>query len=434
MLRDFSLMSRPNGLALARFVRVVIPVLLLAVVSHTSFADTWQGKEVVKDGVLHVMNPAQPVEDPITIAPDELWRIGGDEEEDYFFGVLSQIACNEKGNIYLLDAQLNKVMIFSPNGEYIRSIGREGEGPGEFRRPSDLFLTTGGDVAVMQRMPGKIVLLSPDGEPLGNYPVPELEEGGFQMLSSGRLAGDHVVLAVQQVLRREASLDMKMSLIGVSNNGEKTATYLTQKSTRNIANLVMDEKQSGIGVVWDAGSSGRVYISDNFDAYRIEMRQPDGTLDRIIEREYESRVRTKEEMERYSPRAILRRGGRTQRPEVKASKTDRDIQQIFAREDGSLWVLSSKGAFDTEDDVAAVFDVFDKEGKFTNQVAVKGQGDSRKDGFHIVKDRLYVVTGLRSARQAMFGGELGDTEDEEADEEPMSLICYDLRPLIQSKK
>jgi hypothetical protein len=347
--------------------------------------------------------------------------------------VLSQIASDEDDNVYLLDAQLNEVMIFSPDGEFIRSIGREGEGPGEFRRASDMFLTVDGNVAVLQRMPGKIVVLTPEGEPVGNLPVPEPEDGGMQMFARGCLSGDNVILSTNRFARNDAGFEMTMALIAVDASGAQTAAYLTRSDKNDFANMVFDEK-TGIGaLVWNAGSDGRVFTSDNFDAYRIQIWNPDGTPERVIEREYESRERSDEEMKRSTPVIRIRRGNRAQSPEVKTSKTDRDVQQIFPREDGSVWVLSSKGAFDVEDGVIAAFDVFDRGGQYTRHVTVNGEGSYRDDGFYVVKDRLYVVTGLRSARRAMFGGSEGETEEEDTGE-PMSVICYDLGPVVQTMK
>ena len=128
-----------------------------------------------------------------------------------------------------------------------------------------------------------------------------------------------------------------------------------------------------------------------------------------------------------------RSGGRTEQPETRASKTDRDIQQLFARDDGTLWVLSSHGGFSTSDGMLATFDVYDRQGRFTRQVSMLGQGSFAEDGFHIVEDRLYVVTGLRSARRAMRGASDED-EEEVAEADPMSVICYDLSPIVQTLK
>ena len=256
----------------------------------------------------------------------------------------------------------------------------------------------------------------------------------MQMFLGGRLAGDHLVLAVTRFLRREAGVEVLVSLIGVDETGRQIATYLTRSETNEFANLVIDERKSPMNaLVWDVDTDGRVYISDEFGAYRINVWQGNGTRERVIEREYESRVRTEEEMKHYAPRAIIRRGGRSVQPEVRTSKTDRDIVQIFERGDGTTWVVSSRGAFDAPEGAIATFDVFDQSGRFTRQVTLIGEGRFRDDGFHMVNDRLYVVTGLRSARQAMFGG--GEVSGgEETDEKPMSVICYDLSPIIQSQK
>ena len=139
-------------------------------------------------------------------------------------------------------------------------------------------------------------------------------------------------------------------------------------------------------------------------------------------------------MKRNAPRVMFRRNNRMVTPDVKTSEAGQDIQQIYPRDDGTIWVLSSHGAFDASDDVIATFDVFDRGGQFTRQVTFKGQGDYGEDGLYIVKDRLYIVTDLRSARRAMFGGEEEEEDVEDHDEEPMSVICYDLGPIVQAIK
>jgi hypothetical protein len=276
----------------------------------------------MRDGVPDMQNPAAPIDEPVTLAAKELWRLSGDSDE-YLFGVLSQITSDDQGNVYLLDSQLNVVMVFSSMGEYLRSIGREGEGPGEFRRPADLFLTADGNIAVMQRMPGKIVVLTPDGEPVGELPMPNSEDGGMQMFSGGRRAGDHVVINSNRFARRDDGFEVSSSLIAVDAGGNKTAEYLSRSEKNDFANMTFDER-TGIGaLVWNAGSDGRVFTSDVFEKYEFKVWNPDGTLDRIVEREYQPRERSEQEMERNAPRVMIRSGNRTQTPEVKTSKTDR---------------------------------------------------------------------------------------------------------------
>jgi hypothetical protein len=389
-------------------------------------SQTWKGKEETRDGVVWVLNPAEPVAKPVAIAARELWRTGGEGDDKVLFGVVSQITTDPQGKVYLLDSQLNQVMVFSPNGEFIRAIGRSGEGPGEFQRPSDLFLTADGNVAVLQRMPGRVVLLSAEGEPLGNMPLPEAPDGGTQMYSAGKLAGETVVMNMSRFARRDDGFDTFTALVSIDRAGKPVATFFEKKDEGNFANMVFDEKKMGPGaLVWNAGRDGRVYTSDSFDGYRYQVWSPAGKLDRVVEREYTPRKRSSEEMKRYAPIVRIQQGDRAQSPEVKASETDRDIQQIFPREDGEVWVLSSKGAFSPPSGALATFDVFDAAGKFARQVTFGGTGSFAEDGFYVVGDRLYVVTGLRSARRAMFGGGEGGADDEE-ELESMEVICYEL--------
>jgi hypothetical protein len=47
----------------------------------------------------------------------------------------------EDGTILVSDSSAGRVAAFAPDGTYLRSFGREGEGPGEFRRPGYLEVT-----------------------------------------------------------------------------------------------------------------------------------------------------------------------------------------------------------------------------------------------------------------------------------------------------
>ena len=76
------------------------------------------GEEVTVDGVIHVKNGSKPSHGKETLKLEELWRHGGEEDET-FFGVVTQAMTDEKGNVYVLDNQLNEVQVYSPAGEYI---------------------------------------------------------------------------------------------------------------------------------------------------------------------------------------------------------------------------------------------------------------------------------------------------------------------------
>jgi hypothetical protein len=420
-----------EGPMLRLILSLAATVALAAVITPAWAEAAWDGSEVTKDGVTHVMNPATPIEPASTASPGELWRVGGEDDEDVIFGVVSNISADEEGNLYLLDAQLNEVMVFTDAGEYLRSIGRAGEGPGEFRRPIGMFFTPDGNVAVLQSMPGRIILMTPEGEAIGNHPVPEAPDGGMMMFFQGDRAGDHIILDTNSFVRRDTGMDITRELVRVNAQGETVGTL--HKAKMDV--MSFDEKEM-IAILWTCGPDGRVYVSDNFDGYSVKVYGPSGTVDHVIERAYEHRKRTAEEMEESKPRVMLQRGNRRESPETKGSETDRDIMALLPRHDGTLWVVSSHGGRDQVDGVIATFDVFGEDGRFEQQVTVEGDGDFVDDGIHFVGDKLYVVKGLRSARRAQHGGREGEemSEEELESAEPVALVCYDLGGIVQGSR
>ena len=103
------------------------------------------------------------------------------------------------------------------------------------------------------------------------------------------------------------------------------------------------------------------------------------------------------------------------------------VQSINARDDGTLWVQTSRGAWELDEGEMAGYDIFDKAGKLIRQVVLKGQGNPQQDGYFFVGDRLFVVTGWLDALMALQGGGgqgAEEEEDLEEDEVLMEIISY----------
>ena len=399
---------------------VAFAVILMALAASTG---AQAGKETVKDGVPHVINPATPSEGATTLTPKEAWSVGGDDEDDVLLGVVTAIDIDNQGNVYALDMQLSQVHVFDKHGNLVRTIGREGEGPGEFRRANQMFLTPEGNVAVVQQMPGKLVLLTPDGKPAGDFPGPKGGDGGMIAYFEGGRAGDAIVLGTREFVRQDARFNITRALLMLGPNGDTRATLFTNTEARDMASMMnMDEKNMRM-MVWAGARDGRVYTSENFDGYQIKVHSPAGKLERVIEREYTHRQRTKQEMEDNKPRVVMRRNDQRLKPEIKSSPTDRDILRMLPREDGSLWVLSSKGGNSQPRGTMATFDVFDPAGHFVRTVALQVPGDFDQDEFYIIRDQLVVVRSARSARDAFDGAE-DEEKQPAADVEPVSVVAF----------
>ena len=343
---------------------VVLLAAVLAIGASPLVAGPWKGREAKNEtGVLQVQNPRQGMEDATTIELDELWRLGGDSESDEeFFGVIAQIRIGPDGNLYVLDGQLAEVKVYDANGQWLNSIGREGEGPGEFRRPNDMFFLPDGNLGIMQSVPGKIVKLTTEGDPAGDVTLPQPEGGGFQLLRGGAVSGDNLVLIRQLQNFAEGKVDQTVFLDLVDTEGKVIATYTTSTRHLELANLIIDEKtfftfeQQGR---WAVGGDGRVYVLENYLDYAVTVYNPDGSKDRVVRRDYKRRKRTQGEIDRIHGiwEAFLR-----QAPNAKAEigEFDYDIQAIYPRDDGSLWVLTAHGSREQADGVLGTFDVFDE--------------------------------------------------------------------------
>jgi outer membrane protein assembly factor BamB len=422
-----------------RRVSLVTHALALTVAATPpALAGTWAGKETVKGGVVYAANPAVPSDGKSTLTPQELWRAGGDDEE-IIFGVLSDVALDAQGNLYALDMQLSTISVFDGDGNFLRTIGREGEGPGEFRRAGHLFVTPDNKVAVAQTMPGKIVLLAPDGKPGGDFPLPPAPDGGTLMLWDAGAAGRSVVVGTGTFVQKDGKFTTSSSLQLLAPDGTPRGKVTERSQVNDMANMSLEEK-SIRRPVWTASADGKLYVNDAFDTYEIEFYGADAKLARVATRDYQHRERSKEEMASADRPRLMMRGGRGggrggQRFEAKPSPTDPDVLQMFARDDGTLWVLSSRGGRDVPKGTIARFDVFDADGHFVREVSIQGEGSYRADGIAIVGDRLVVLKGLRSAQRAMFASMSNDESAQEEEEaEPMAIVCYRLEPQPTAKR
>lgn len=57
--------------------------------------------------------------------------------EDVFFGGVGEFAVDKTNRVYIADGK--QIRVFNQNGEYLKSLGREGRGPGEFMNFGGLF-------------------------------------------------------------------------------------------------------------------------------------------------------------------------------------------------------------------------------------------------------------------------------------------------------
>lgn len=94
-------------------------------------------------------------------ASTEIGAVEGPDE--VVFGRISGVLVDPEGRIHVADPQAREVRVFSPDGGFLRRVGRDGEGPGEFRHLSGLALAPDG-VAALDGSLGRVTVFDGSGQ------------------------------------------------------------------------------------------------------------------------------------------------------------------------------------------------------------------------------------------------------------------------------
>ena len=99
-----------------------------------------------------------------TVSDAPLASIGGaDERPDYLvYGAVAATRLSD-GRIVVAAQGPSQVKYFSADGIHLRTVGGEGDGPGEFRAIFEAARLTGDTLVVLSRAPG-LTWLSPEGD------------------------------------------------------------------------------------------------------------------------------------------------------------------------------------------------------------------------------------------------------------------------------
>jgi hypothetical protein len=378
---------------------------------------------------VRVDNGADPAEGLVTAGATEMWRAGG-EDDDIFFGNVARVAVAPTGEVLLLDSQLSEVQVYAADGAHLRTLGREGDGPGEMRRPNDFFVMPDGTVCVLQGFGGRIVKLTGDGMPAGEGSfTPAQGSGQFSVMIRGLAAGPDIVLAGIKMAFEGGVSTQTYFLTRCDAAGVERATLVEKSNTIDYSDFVMTEMD--MDFVWSrmaVAPTGEVYAAPERNAYTVHVFGADGTPARVITRQYASLERDDERKD-IQRRIIEGIGANYPRPPhaIEIEDTDPVVTAMWVLDDGSLWVQTGRGDNEPPAGCWTVLDVFDGEGRFTRQVALPGDHDALRDGLHMLPDgRAVVVIGALDAylNQQAVGGEEAAAAAEEP--EPLEIICYDL--------
>ena len=254
----------------------------------------------------------------------ELCRIGGTTAAEWaFFEGESSIGFDAAGNLHILDDGAGRIVVADSQCELVRTVGRKGEGPGEFNQATLLAVWRDGRVAVMDLGHSAYQVFGSGGEferfvrmGTGQGPIAifsgmrraiRAEPGGEALIAQGPPAAAQRMSAIlaQQFGGggQEAGVDdrglERLALAGdvVSATpvlqgwqpAREAADELNPADMTNPTALIgnMMDGQYGFepGFHWDLLPDGTIVWSDS-TAYAIKFASPGGPVSDVVERPF----------------------------------------------------------------------------------------------------------------------------------------------------
>ncbi len=365
---------------LTRYAYAFACLIVLPFFACTTDNTGWTGTITDSAGVKIVMNT-----DDGMWADGEEWtfeeemRFGALEADpEYQFGQIGWITVGSNGDIYITDTQAQQVRVFTNEGQYIRTVGGPGNGPGELGRNARYLMVAPGDTLVVPDPTNRrINRYAPDGTALASVPL-RPEEGRpvrYYLTHSG-------VLVAQVRMPLPDTLDHIVAIESSGQFGDTLITFPSGGASRTPG----ETHQFSPEPMWNVTDSLTVIFGVNND-YRIGTYDRSGTLTRIMARDYEPAPVTARDLRAYwayLDRAWIDAGVITSRlPELHARVKFAEFYPayygIHVGPHGSIWVqrIQTPGGLSDEELERYNFleefgsttsDVYDRDGRYLGVV------------------------------------------------------------------
>jgi len=334
-----------------------------------------QAKVETVDGVTYIHNPATPLHPGRTVAFEEDFtfkeRDEGGEIQIYKQG---RYAVDAQDNVYVEDDSDMSIKVFDPRGKYLRTIGRKGNGPGEFARIADMALLPDGRLLVTDFETRRTSLFSPEGQFLSSFQWKKF-------FSQVYLATDSSYTVNEMVLSEDRR---ELWAKTIDFNGEEVLAF-GKFSYPEFKMLTQGEITFSTSVPWSpasvfAGDQKRQWLYHCLsDKYLIEVYDQKGKLFRKIDRPYELVPVTDEDISQikseYADRGDSPFAKLIEQMAIPKVKTVTD--RLLVDNDGNLWVETNEeqrkpeaGGKEkkAEENPVRAYDIFSPDGVYETRV------------------------------------------------------------------
>jgi sugar lactone lactonase YvrE len=325
-------------------------ILIIAAVALAAIVAFAGQKVEIVDGVklVHNSGPGAWGKTP-EVALEPVRTLGDVEtaDENLAFYMPSTIVVDGAGNLFVLDTGNHRIQKFSPDGKYLATYGRQGQGPGEFTYPAWLALDGKGFLYVSDPNNQRIQVLTPDGK--DHKTIKGLEQGVGPVFigKAGELitGPSRMRLAMNPGMEKPDALPKLAKVLDAE--GQPLREFGEPFDFKD--ELV---NSAGNDVVMTVDGAGQVYLL--FPAQnRIDKYAADGRLLWRADRElpYSMAVKEKGEAKRQG-------GGMT----IRMPQMNRSASGIAVDGQGRIWVVTMTRQLKEEEQVGMAISVSATEG------------------------------------------------------------------------
>jgi len=366
---------------------LVSVIVIFSVISYfgkKTFAGEMSGIQK-SDEVVVVSNPKAPVyknETKMRIGFIEDLSIGEAEgDENYMFGRSIVFNTDGDGNFYVGDSDNNKILKYNPQGKYILTIGRKGQGPGEFQSLSVPRFDKDNNLYIADSINNRISFFDKNGKYLKQI---QMQERYFNLYINSR----GFIVATKLNLSQEANIQKQTFIYGLFDDKFNLAAELYRNETEMALPTGIDES-SLADFVAKALSVGafrpqvRLTLANNDsiylgypEKYEINIYSPEGKIVKKITKEYEPIVVSEKDKESFlkiageslsaSSPVFTEDIKKKAFQKIKYPKYKPAYLSFTLMENGWLAVI-----VDSLEGEYTLFDIFDQEGKYVANFKTK---------------------------------------------------------------
>lgn len=336
-------------------------------------------------------NTDKPSDPTATLDLKKLFTISSENQTDtaaYLKRPVS-LTIDNNNNIYILDLLSMSIKKFDSSGNFIKSIGRMGQGPGELFYPSIMYIVND-TINVVSAGSAKVSKFNLDGDFYNEKHIGQVQMQNTKISRDGSRMVSY--LAKQVTTEGQMpDLDFSLSIIGMDSLKEQHALKTQRVSINDLMQGKIDINELVIPFV---PGNEDIYVSENSDnQYRIFVYGYDGVKKHEIRKDFQMIRYDKAEKEKYIEEMKKMMRG-TQ--EVKVGNFKKAIVSMHTDKYGRLLVIPN---VDRNIDSTGVYmDIF-KDGKFLNRIPYEIQDKENigvlgmfKAQEFFIGDRLYVLS------------------------------------------